>query len=135
MLRQITSRLRHIINYKVLKPSIASLASWLLFKTYHKLQGSQTKHLPQSRALSLRHIINYKVLKHLLARMHPVQGLRHIINYKVLKRLTATCWWLRLFKTYHKLQGSQTMVLGSHIHQLFKTYHKLQGSQTDLSPF
>ena len=36
-----------------------------------------------------------------------------------------------MFKTYHKLQGSQT---GSHIHQLFpqfKTYHKLQGSQTN----
>ena len=102
-----SSRLRHIINYKVLKPSFGSLSSQAPFKTYHKLQGSQTlcfigqilkpfktyhklqgsqteyEHL--INLASLRHIINYKVLKQCLHShfIHP--GLRHIINYKVLK--------------------------------------------------
>ena len=35
-----------------------------------------------------------------------------------------------MFKTYHKLQGSQTDYDLSKYEELFKTYHKLQGSQT-----
>ena len=35
-----------------------------------------------------------------------------------------------MFKTYHKLQGSQTFIDRAHVLNQFKTYHKLQGSQT-----
>ena len=35
-----------------------------------------------------------------------------------------------LFKTYHKLQGSQTIITLHLSSFWFKTYHKLQGSQT-----
>ena len=34
------------------------------------------------------------------------------------------------FKTYHKLQGSQTRIIFWQFNIWFKTYHKLQGSQT-----
>ena len=37
-----------------------------------------------------------------------------------------------LFKTYHKLQGSQTETFGVLANAKFKTYHKLQGSQTSV---
>ena len=56
-------RLRHIINYKVLKLSSPHKSNAQKFKTYHKLQGSQTGTLHPSFVSSLRHIINYKVLK------------------------------------------------------------------------
>ena len=36
----------------------------------------------------------------------------------------------RRFKTYHKLQGSQTLADIAAVTDKFKTYHKLQGSQT-----
>ena len=35
-----------------------------------------------------------------------------------------------VFKTYHKLQGSQTLSHFPSSDTRFKTYHKLQGSQT-----
>ena len=35
------------------------------------------------------------------------------------------------FKTYHKLQGSQTQFTSKVQNKPFKTYHKLQGSQTN----
>ena len=35
-----------------------------------------------------------------------------------------------MFKTYHKLQGSQTRGMDGTRRLRFKTYHKLQGSQT-----
>ena len=35
-----------------------------------------------------------------------------------------------MFKTYHKLQGSQTSDIPVTNMLSFKTYHKLQGSQT-----
>ena len=35
-----------------------------------------------------------------------------------------------VFKTYHKLQGSQTQHAQTFDTDMFKTYHKLQGSQT-----
>ena len=39
-----------------------------------------------------------------------------------------------LFKTYHKLQGSQTKRDLNGEEPAFKTYHKLQGSQTISTP-
>ena len=62
-------RLRHIINYKVLKPIDCAIAS----------------------QKSLRHIINYKVLKPIYTIIKMSIGLRHIINYKVLKQGCLTC--------------------------------------------
>ena len=56
-----------------------------MFKTYHKLQGSQTDARLQCMVMRLRHIINYKVLKHMGKSLWHICGLRHIINYKVLK--------------------------------------------------
>ena len=39
------------------------------------------------------------------------------------------------FKTYHKLQGSQTTKEEAKAKLKFKTYHKLQGSQTRTETF
>ena len=64
-----------------------SLCLWVAcpFKTYHKLQGSQTCYPYQNLCIGLRHIINYKVLKLKWGCPCFESRLRHIINYKVLK--------------------------------------------------
>ena len=64
---------------------VTNLQNKLEFKTYHKLQGSQTTVLPKNLYVCLRHIINYKVLKQITGSLFDTNRLRHIINYKVLK--------------------------------------------------
>ena len=78
------------------------------FKTYHKLQGSQTG-------------INAFTPSTLFKTYHKLQG-----SQTDLGELQHSY----MFKTYHKLQGSQTEMLLQVPGQKFKTYHKLQGSQT-----
>ena len=85
------------------------------------------------QTLSLRHIINYKVLKPSCPLSDHSSRLRHIINYKVLKPSFGSLSSQAPFKTYHKLQGSQTISFNTTFTFLFKTYHKLQGSQTTLT--
>ena len=77
--------LRHIINYKVLKPGYKF--GWLSYSlrhiiNYKVLKPSLIEHLGVD---SLRHIINYKVLKQWGFLPAHIVCLRHIINYKVLK--------------------------------------------------
>ena len=83
----------------------------MAFKTYHKLQGSQTTPL---LSLSGNSFKTY----------HKLQG------SQTCSRDELTGIW---FKTYHKLQGSQTHLILYLAFFMFKTYHKLQGSQTWIS--
>ena len=78
------------------------------FKTYHKLQGSQTHVCSNARKKKFK-------------TYHKLQGSQTLCP----PELSA-----KRFKTYHKLQGSQTVVIDELADLMFKTYHKLQGSQT-----
>ena len=105
---ELNTSLRHIINYKVLKPNSLGFLQRKQFKTYHKLQGSQTL------ICMLKVSLKFKTY-------HKLQGSQTLSG------------WLLFefpFKTYHKLQGSQTINVSHETFLEFKTYHKLQGSQT-----